>query len=113
MIPGETGCFDCGNDFRPEWKQLIRFVRERHGEDYVPTTTFSPFISLCSNIMAIEIFKIVTGFAKPMNRIYIDPITWQTDKNKSYLERKVDCQTCGKYWRKHEMVEENAKDSFQ
>lgn len=63
--------------------------------------------------MAIEIFKIVTSFAEPINRIYIDPITWQTDINKNYLERKVDCQTCGKYWRKYEMVEENASDSFQ
>lgn len=99
MIPGRTGCFDCAKNFRAEWKQLFTLVRARHGNNYVPTTTFSPFISLCSNIMAIEIFKIVTGFAEPMNRIFIDPITWKIDINKNYLERRTDCETCCKYWR--------------
>lgn len=99
MIPEKTGCFDCGVDFRSEWRQLYNLVRARHGNDYVPTTTFSPFISLCSNIMAIEIFKLVTGFAESMNRILIDPITWQTDTSNNYLERRMDCKTCGKYRR--------------
>ncbi|HAW58092.1 MAG TPA: hypothetical protein DCX03_03595 [Bacteroidales bacterium] len=99
MIPGRTGCFDCAKDFRAEWKQLFTLVRARHGNNYAPTTTFSPFISLCSNIMAIEIFKLVTGFSEPMNRIFIDPITWEIDINKNYLERRTDCETCGKYWR--------------
>ena len=63
MIPYKTGCFDCVEDPTPVWNELLHKVRSRHGGTYVSTTTFSPIVSLCANIMAIEIFKLVTWVA--------------------------------------------------
>jgi len=95
MRPHLTGCFNCLPDSIPAWRHLTDLVRARHGEDYVLTTTFSPFVSICANIMAVEIFKLVTGLEKPINNIVIDPIGWKVEENKNQLVKNPLCKICG------------------
>lgn len=95
MIPHKTGCFDCIKNPIDEWSELSNKIKVRYGNEYTPTTTFSPFISLSSNIMAIEIFKIITGIYEPIHNIFIDPFTWEIKRDQFKLEKNKNCHVCG------------------
>lgn len=95
MIPYKTGCFSCIADPTSVWNDLRDRIRSRYSNTYVPTTTFSPFVSMCANIMAVEIFKIITGVAEPSHNIIINPLTWEIQRDRFKLTRRADCPVCG------------------
>lgn len=96
MIPYQTGCFACVENPIPAWNDLAERVRARHGRDYALTTTFSPFVSLCANMMAVEIFKLITGIGEPIHNMIIDPLTWTIKMGVFSPYRQPDCPICGR-----------------
>ncbi|MCL6451761.1 MAG: HesA/MoeB/ThiF family protein, partial [Acetobacteraceae bacterium] len=95
MLPGRTGCFDCVGS-NPALDDLLRRIQDRHGPGYAPTIALGPFVSLCANLMAVEVIKIITGIHRPTHNVFIDPLHWEVHEGRFELVRRPDCPTCGR-----------------